>query len=161
MTSRTLGAGVLRRKQTLGILHVKVLVVGAPGASCQGMRLAGWSTDQHPSFLPVQRAPDFPVDADFIRVAQFKTPRLARSMLDGAGHGRDPVESGLIDLAPYVAVVVLDVLNGAQAPEHCPERQRAMRDSVLFNGKSDLEERLPLVAVQGGKSLPEPSRASK
>ena len=82
-------------------------------------------------------------------------------MLEGAGHGRDPAESGLIDLASYVAVVVLDVLGATQTPEHCPERQRAMCDSILFNGKGDLEEWLPLVALQGRKSFPEPSWASK
>ena len=48
-----------------------------------------------------------------------------------------------------------------QTPEHCPERQRAMRDRILFNGKSDLEKWLPLVALQGGKSLHEPSRTGK
>src|SRR3546814_1702810 len=79
-------------------------------------------------------------------------------MLEGAGHGRDPAESGLIDLASYVAVVVLDVLGATQTPEHCPERQRAMCDSILFNGKGDLEEWLPFVALQGSKSFPEPSR---
>src|SRR3546814_19646875 len=81
-------------------------------------------------------------------------------MLEGAGHGRDPAESGLIDLASYVAVVVLDVLGATQTPEHCPERQRAMCDSILFNGKGDLEEWLPFVALQGSKSFPEPSWAS-
>src|SRR3546814_2429390 len=74
-------------------------------------------------------------------------------MLEGAGHGRDPAESGLIDLASYVAVVVLDVLGATQTPEHCPERQRAMCDSILFNGMGDLEEWLPFVALQGSKSF--------
>src|SRR3546814_10351068 len=36
-----------------------------------------------------------------------------------------------------------------------------MCGSILFNGKGDLEEWLPFVALQGSKSFPEPSWASK
>src|SRR3546814_2805373 len=56
---------------------------------------------------------------------------------------------------------LLDVLGATQTPEHCPERQRAMCDSILFKGKGDLEEWLAFVALQGSKSFPEPSWASK
>lgn len=36
-----------------------------------------------------------------------------------------------------------------------------MRDGILFDGKSDLEEWLALVALQGGESFPEPTGSGK
>ena len=178
-------AGVLRRRQTLDILHnedgglvhlddsqvlpveevlfilVKVLVLGASGAPCKGIRLTGWAADQYPGFLSLQCRANFPVDIGFVGLAKLQASRFGGSMLEGTGHGRDPAESGLIDLTAYVAVVVLDVLGATQTPEYCPERQRTMCDSILFNGKGNLEEWLPLVAPQGSKSLPEPSWTGK
>jgi len=64
-----------------------------------------------------------------------------------------------VDLAPYVAVVVPDILGAAQTPERRSQHQRVMCDLRLFDGQPDFKEWLSLVSPQGGKPLSKPSRA--
>ena len=177
-------AGVLRGKQTLDILHhengglvhlddsqvlpveevlfilVKVLVVGASGAPRQRIRPAGRAADQYPGFLPFSAARislSIPASSDL--PSSGTSPRwlhAQRRWPRQGSCGKQPHRS-----RPYVAVVVLDVLGATQTPEHCPERQRAMCDSILFNGKGDLEEWLPLVALQDANPSPSPPGPAK